>query len=541
MAVVLGVRSPSPDDEVVLTRVVMNGRAFGMPKPVFWSIPPFKSAAQWAEAPGDDVPILDLSMMRAAFSERGLELALGMVSRSFGVIQEHASVKERVEVQWTEVKSVISALSYMQALEVLSVLLHSVHLALLEPLMADDTGGSASSACDQQGSACDQQGSACDQALDVLLGPFTLDVLCVGSPPILIHPKLSDSMFCALLRSIVAFAEPGRRVKTLLLGGEQHARLVQPLLTRHVPDHLVLAVLALLPRAELYRRLDNGMTPLMLAAQAGRVAIIQELLARCQPGAMSRLVNARGCRDTTALLCAARHGSAADAVSALIRAGASVHAADVDGFTPLMRAAASGEVRAAAHLLRSGALPNQETLPHANSLTALMLADNADMASLLIAHGASVNLLTRWTPLMTAASHGRTDVISVLLAHGANIHATNAFGEDALINASIYSNGSAAVPALLRAGASPTRADSHGNTALMYAACSKPAEVVQALLDAGADVFARNRFSKSVIMFASENRVHNSGVAGVLRRAIEAADVHAGRMRKLERSYECWI
>ncbi len=534
MLIVLGVRSSSPDDEVLTHHVVMNGRAFGIPKPVFWSIPPFKSAAQWAEAPGDDMPILDLSMMRAAFSERGLELALYMVSRSLGVRQEHASVKEHVEVPWTEVKSVISALSYMQALDVLTACLHSVQLALLEaPLLAE----MGDAAC----IACDQQGSACDQALDVLLGPFTLDVLCVGSPPLLLQSRLGDSMFCALLRSIVAFSEPGRRVKTLLLGGETHARLIQPLLTRHVPDNLVLAVLALLPRTELYRKLDtNGTTPLMLAAKGGRVAIIQELLARCPPDAVPRLVNARGCRDTTALLCAASHGKH-DAVSALIRAGAVVHAADVDGFTPLMRAAASGDVRSASHLLSSGALPNQETMSYANSLTALMLADNAGMASLLIAHGASVNLMTRWTPLMTAATHGRADVISVLLAHGANVHATNAFGEDALICASIYSNGSAAVPVLLRAGASPKRSDFHGNTALMYAACSKSAAVVHALLDSGADVFARNRFSKSVIMFASENRAHNSGVAGVLRRAIEAADALSGRMRKLERREECWI
>jgi len=138
------------------------------------------------------------------------------------------------------------------------------------------------------------------------------------------------------------------------------------------------------------------------------------------------------------------------------------------GETPLLQAAADGQVLSVALLLRAGA-----------NLHAIDTAQG-DMAH------------------MWAANSGHADCLGVLLAAGARVEDRSGAGETALLYATMKGH-TACLRALLAAGAEVGVCGIDGRTALMSAAQNGHAACLRALLAAGADVEACDNNGYTII------------------------------------------
>ncbi len=191
------------------------------------------------------------------------------------------------------------------------------------------------------------------------------------------------------------------------------------------------------------------------------------------------------------------------------------------GSTPLITAAAKGQLRVVTFLLDHGAdislKSNGQTALHVaaaaghKAMVELLLSrnaavdarDNADwtplydvaqrgyraVAEALLAHKADVNARASdgRTPLHRASDPGDPAMITLLLANGADINAADAKGKTPLITAAMNRRNAKAIEALIAAKARLDAADDGGRTALSYAAELGQAENVKLLLAAKAD------------------------------------------------------
>lgn len=112
-------------------------------------------------------------------------------------------------------------------------------------------------------------------------------------------------------------------------------------------------------------------------------------------------------------------------VQDLIAKGAAVDAADEDGWTPLLWAAAHGNEDTVGALLDAGADRRAATIRERQN--ALILAarwNRAEVVATLIRRGADVAQRDSigWPALMWASLKGRTDVVKVLLDGGARVN-----------------------------------------------------------------------------------------------------------------------
>jgi ankyrin repeat protein len=137
--------------------------------------------------------------------------------------------------------------------------------------------------------------------------------------------------------------------------------------------------------------------------------------------------------------------------------------------------------------------------------TALHFAADSDdptMADLLILAGARVDAANDLgaTALHVACTNGSATMVDRLLAAKANPNAKLLNGETVLMECSRTGN-AAAVKALLVHGANANAVEpEHGQTALMWAAAESHPDVVDMLLEFGADVRARSRsYSQTVV------------------------------------------
>lgn len=196
------------------------------------------------------------------------------------------------------------------------------------------------------------------------------------------------------------------------------------------------------------------------------------------PEGQPRVSKKRGC---TALMRAAESGNIHE-VRALLKAGADVNAAwPTWGHTALMFAAGEGHLEIVKALLAAGADPN----------------------AVAFGHGGVPG--SAWMFAMNRCNKDWLEIMDAMLAGGAKINPSSGIHMSPLGYA-IEKNDKVMIEALLKRKADVNLKDQEsGETALMYAARYSSSEVVKVLLDAGAEVNARDKDGRTALSIAEED------------------------------------
>ena len=227
---------------------------------------------------------------------------------------------------------------------------------------------------------------------------------------------------------------------------------------------------------------NNGTTLLMKAANWGHDQVVHELI---KAGAS---VTAKNNKQQTALHIAisSHQGCHFSVVKALIEAGADVNEQDKGGTTPLMEAANMGNEQVVHELIRAGA-----------SVTAM-------------------NMQQKQRALCYASWKDHSSVIKMLIEAGADVNEHDEAGITLLMDAALKGQDQV-VHMLIRAGASVTAVSRYyfglvaaGSTALHFAADTNNIPCGVLLVEAGADMTARNNDSKSLLGLASVDFRHSA-------------------------------
>ena len=217
--------------------------------------------------------------------------------------------------------------------------------------------------------------------------------------------------------------------------------------------------------------------------------------------------------DGTTALHWAAYRDDIESVDLLIRAGANVNAANDLGATPLWNAGMNAGAPVTRRLLDAGANPNLALLAGETPLMVASRSGKADVVALLLAKRADANARAsrQQTALMWAAAERHPEVVKLLVEHGADVHARSSewqemmavpphglpqynkiipHGGDTALLFAARSGDLESARLLVGAGAHVNDADAWGVSATTMAAHAGFTDMVEWLLDHGADASA---------------------------------------------------
>ncbi|CAL1283118.1 unnamed protein product [Larinioides sclopetarius] len=257
-----------------------------------------------------------------------------------------------------------------------------------------------------------------------------------------------------------------------------------------IKGHLDIVEVLLNKGADVKSTFDNSSHPLHLAAVSGNVDIVKCLL---KHGAAVNCVNNFG--ETPLHKAAAFNAS--EVIDFLLKNGADIESHDNAHFTPLLVAVAEGHVDAIKVLLKSNA--KIKVLDNMERSVVFWASQENHPKSLktLLEHEQSVTLVNGCdhydnSPLHIAALKGYSDVTEILLESDAELEKKNEHEQSPLHMAS--KNGHIEVAQLLmkKNKTIVNAEDENANTPLHLAALSGHYNMICVLLQAGANIEAKN-------------------------------------------------
>lgn len=287
------------------------------------------------------------------------------------------------------------------------------------------------------------------------------------------------------------------------------------------------------------KRNSIGRTALMIAAEKGSDAIVDELLAN------RASIDSVDNEGNSALILAAKEGKEST-VRRLLREGADPASANAEGLTALRIASANGHEDVVRELIRDESFSGMES---ANSVRAFLDAarnGKEDVIEIFVESGMDINVEdfeTGRTALMEAAAGKHGDTIKYLLASRANLEMIDQNGYSAFQLAAIADSdktlkvfleetgrirpGDVEAERGLRAAARYGKRDSleylikrgvnvnakdnfNGFTALMWAAAEGHEDATESLIKARADLNAANDQGETALMLAAAHSKSNT-------------------------------
>lgn len=147
---------------------------------------------------------------------------------------------------------------------------------------------------------------------------------------------------------------------------------------------------------------------------------------------------------------------------------------------------------------------------HAQDIHSAVLKDDTLMVKEAIKNGADINARDKYgaSPLMTAARWGNIPMVQFLLRNGATPDQPRSeAGRTALHVACAYYGGMQICKALIASGADVNAVTQKGETPLMLAATNGKADVVELLLQQGADKQKKDNSGKTALDYARNAEV----------------------------------
>ncbi len=213
-----------------------------------------------------------------------------------------------------------------------------------------------------------------------------------------------------------------------------------------------------------------------------------------------------------------------------LKKGLDVNVKGPDGVSPLLMATIARQPEIVKFLLQSGANPDHITKDNVTPLAAASSLNDRTIFDLLIAAGASCNLVEGdESPLSTAALMGNANLVDTLLAKGAKVTENsidNALrgGNEKIVQRLLKQRGEKLqsdptplfeaisagnkdiVRLLLEQGTNANIQNKDGRIPLIAAIQKNQGEIAEILLDAGAKVNARNKQGDSALTVAVEKQ-----------------------------------
>ena len=260
--------------------------------------------------------------------------------------------------------------------------------------------------------------------------------------------------------------------------------------------------------ADINARSKSNLTPLMIACQKRNIDAIYVLL---QAGADPNINDLKG---ATVIHHAVTSGCRKRILQAIIGHGADVNIMNTQNCTALMMACRKGDIDATNVLLTAGTNPN--TVDECGD-TCLHLAVrggcNEETVQAIINHGIDVNAANKSnvTSLMIAYDEGNIDAINVLLQTGANPNMKDCEGTTALHCAAQAGCSKDTIQAVIDYGADVNAVNKDNVTALMIACEKGNIDVINVLLQTGADPNIKNCEGAAVLHYAAKGGCSKNG------------------------------
>jgi ankyrin repeat protein len=189
------------------------------------------------------------------------------------------------------------------------------------------------------------------------------------------------------------------------------------------------------------------------------------------------------------------------AVRALVSQKSDVNARSSDGSTALLWLAHWNDAETADLLVRAGADANAANDFHVTPLSEACTNGNGGLVRLLLKAGAKPNtaIATGETPLMTCARSGSVDAVRMLVEYGAAVNGRESTQNQTALMWAAAEKHPDVVQALIEAHADLKTASKQGFTAIHFAARVGDLESVKLLLAAGVDINLQTQSSEGEV------------------------------------------